>query len=40
VERANGLIVLTLAGDKICAITRFGDNSLFLHFGLPRTLRD
>ena len=24
VERANGLIVLTLAGDKICAITRFG----------------
>jgi RNA polymerase sigma-70 factor (ECF subfamily) len=40
VERANGLIVLTLAGDKICAITRFGDNSLFPHFGLPRTLRD
>src|SRR5262249_42002763 len=25
---AHGLIVLTLAGDKICAITRFGDNSL------------
>ena len=40
VERANGLIVLTLAGDKICAITRVGDNSLFPHFGLPRTLRD
>jgi RNA polymerase sigma-70 factor (TIGR02960 family) len=40
VDRANGLIVLTLAGDKICAITRFGDNSLFPHFGLPRTLRD
>ena len=40
VERANGLIVLTLAGDKISAITRFGDNSLFPHFGLPRTLRD
>jgi RNA polymerase sigma-70 factor (TIGR02960 family) len=40
VERANGLIVLTLAGDKICAITRFGDNSLFPHFGLPRSLRD
>jgi hypothetical protein len=34
------LIVLTLAGDKICAITRFGDNSLFPHFGLPRTLPD
>ena len=40
VDRAHGLIVLTLAGDKICAITRFGDNSLFPHFGLPRTLRD
>ena len=40
VERANGLIVLTLAGDKICAITRFGDNGLFPHFGLPRTIRD
>jgi len=40
VERANGLIVLTLAGDKICAITRFGDNALFPHFGLPRSLRD
>src|SRR5262249_29254895 len=25
---AHGLIVLTLADDKICAITRFGDNSL------------
>ena len=24
--------------DKIRAITRFGDNSLFPHFGLPRTL--
>ena len=36
--RAHGLIVLTLAGDKIRAITRFGDNSLFPHFGLPRSL--
>jgi RNA polymerase sigma-70 factor (TIGR02960 family) len=35
---AHSLIVLTLAGDKICAITRFGDNCLFPHFGLPRTL--
>lgn len=40
VSRANGLIVLTLAGDKICAITRLGDNSLFPHFGLPRSLPD
>ena len=40
VAHANGLIVLTLAGDKISAITRIGDNSLFPHFGLPRTLPD
>jgi RNA polymerase sigma-70 factor (TIGR02960 family) len=40
IAHAHGLVVLTLAGDKICAITRFGDNSLFPHFGLPRTLRD
>jgi RNA polymerase sigma-70 factor (ECF subfamily) len=39
VAHANGLIVLTLTGDKISAITRFGDNSLFPHFGLPRTLQ-
>ena len=38
VARAHGLFVLTLAGDKISAITRFGDNSLLPHFGLPRTL--
>ena len=34
---ANGLMVLTLAGDQICAITRF-DNSVLARFGLPRTL--
>jgi RNA polymerase sigma-70 factor (ECF subfamily) len=38
VAHANGLVVLTLAGDKISDITRFGDNSLFPYFGLPRTL--
>jgi RNA polymerase sigma-70 factor (ECF subfamily) len=38
VAHAHGLFVLTLAGDKICAITQFGDNSLIPHFGLPRTL--
>jgi len=32
-------MVLTLAGDKICAITRF-DNSVLPGFGLPRTLPD
>jgi RNA polymerase sigma-70 factor (ECF subfamily) len=39
IAHAHGLVVLTLAGDKISAITRFGDNVLFPHFGLPRTLR-
>jgi RNA polymerase sigma-70 factor (ECF subfamily) len=32
-----GLIVLTLTGDRICAITRF-DNSVLPWFGLPRSL--
>jgi RNA polymerase sigma-70 factor (TIGR02960 family) len=35
---AHSLIVLTLAGDKICAITRFGDNNLLPHFGLTPAL--
>jgi RNA polymerase sigma-70 factor (ECF subfamily) len=39
VAHAHGLIVLTLEGDQISAITRFGDNSLHPQFGLPRTLR-
>jgi RNA polymerase sigma-70 factor (ECF subfamily) len=38
IMHAHGLLVLTLAGEEICAITRFGDNSLLPHFGLPRTL--
>jgi RNA polymerase sigma-70 factor (TIGR02960 family) len=40
IAHAHSLIVLTLEGDKICAITRFGDASLLPHFGLPRTLHD
>jgi RNA polymerase sigma-70 factor (ECF subfamily) len=32
-----GLIVLTLTGDRICAMTRF-DNSVLPWFGLPRSL--
>jgi RNA polymerase sigma-70 factor (ECF subfamily) len=32
-----GLYVLTLTGDRICAMTRF-DNSVLLWFGLPRSL--
>jgi RNA polymerase sigma-70 factor (TIGR02960 family) len=38
VARPHSLVVLTLAGDKICAITRFGDDNLFPRFGLPPTL--
>ena len=33
-----GLMVLTLQGHQISAITWFGDSSVFSHFGLPRTL--
>jgi RNA polymerase sigma-70 factor (ECF subfamily) len=39
IARAYGVMVLTLAGDRISAITWFRDNSVFPHFGLPRTLR-
>jgi len=34
---AMGLLVLTLTGNRICAITRF-DNSVLPRFGLPRSL--
>lgn len=37
VLHVGGLLVLTLAGDRISAITRF-DNSVMPYFGLPRTL--
>ena len=37
VFRANGMLVLTLAGDRIQAMTRF-DNSVIAKFGLPRRL--
>jgi RNA polymerase sigma-70 factor (ECF subfamily) len=40
VARAYGLMVLTLRGDSIAAITGFPDTSVFRSFGLPRTLRD
>ena len=39
IARPYGLMVLTLQGDRISAITWFGDSSVFPHFGLPRTLR-
>ncbi|HEU5330016.1 MAG TPA: RNA polymerase subunit sigma-70 [Thermomicrobiales bacterium] len=37
IRHATGIYVLTLAGDRICAMTRF-DNSVLPWFGLPRTL--
>ena len=39
VSHANGMLVLTLGGSKIRAMTRF-DNSVLPMFGLPRTLPD
>ena len=38
IARAHALFVLTLEGEQVSAITWFGDNSVFPHFGLPRTL--
>jgi RNA polymerase sigma-70 factor (TIGR02960 family) len=38
VARASGLVVLTLEGDRIAAVTRFLDNSVLPRFGLPRRL--
>lgn len=38
VSHAHGLLVLTIAGDRICGITVFIDNSVLGRFGLPRTL--
>jgi len=37
VRHGTGLYVLTLAGDQICAMTRF-ENSVLPSFGLPRSL--
>jgi RNA polymerase sigma-70 factor (ECF subfamily) len=38
IARAHGMMVLTLAADRVSAIIWFGERSLFAHFGLPRTL--
>ena len=38
IARAYALLVLTLEGDAISAITWFADGSVFEQFGLPRTL--
>jgi RNA polymerase sigma-70 factor (TIGR02960 family) len=39
IARPYGLFVLRLEGDRISAITRFTDSSVFPLFGLPRILR-
>jgi RNA polymerase sigma-70 factor (TIGR02960 family) len=39
VAHANGLLVASLSGPRICALTRF-DNGVLPGFGLPRTLPD
>jgi ketosteroid isomerase-like protein len=39
IRHGTGLIVLTLSGDRICAMTRF-DKSVLPWFGLPRSLPD
>jgi RNA polymerase sigma-70 factor (TIGR02960 family) len=38
IARPYGMIVLTLDGDAVSAITWFSDTSVFRHFGLPRTV--
>jgi RNA polymerase sigma-70 factor (TIGR02960 family) len=38
IARPYGMIVLTLEGEAITAITWFADTGVFRHFGLPRTL--
>ena len=37
ISHGAGLYVLTLTGDRICAMTRF-DNTVLPWFGLPRSL--
>jgi RNA polymerase sigma-70 factor (TIGR02960 family) len=39
IARPYALLVLTLEGDRIAAITWFGGSGFFPHFGLPRILR-
>jgi RNA polymerase sigma-70 factor (ECF subfamily) len=35
IAHAYGLLVLTLEGDRISAITWFSDTGVFAHFGCP-----
>ncbi|MCL2732812.1 MAG: RNA polymerase subunit sigma-70, partial [Actinomycetia bacterium] len=36
---AHGVLVLTLRGDRVAAMTRFIDTGILSRFGLPRSLR-
>jgi RNA polymerase sigma-70 factor (TIGR02960 family) len=38
IGRTMGVLVLTLEGDRIAAITRFGGTDVLARFGLPRTI--
>jgi hypothetical protein len=38
-HRVSGFVVLTISGNQISRLTRFGDKGLLACFGLPRTLR-
>jgi RNA polymerase sigma-70 factor (ECF subfamily) len=40
IARPYGLMVLTLEGDRVSAITWFADTGVLAHFGLPRALPD
>jgi RNA polymerase sigma-70 factor (ECF subfamily) len=40
IARGYGLMVLTLRGGHVSAITGFPETGVFPHFGLPRTLRE
>lgn len=40
IAQVAGLIVLTLDGERISAITRFLDDNVLHRFGLPQTLPD
>jgi RNA polymerase sigma-70 factor (TIGR02960 family) len=40
IARAAGVMVLTLEGDRVSAITAFHDTSALARFGLPRMLRE
>jgi len=39
IGRFYGILVLDFEGDRIAALTRFGDTAILPYFGLPRTLR-